>query len=145
VVPDDVGRAYDATSHFMLASKTFLSPAENRDFATSTTGPKGPKTAHLHRAVRRTDGRARTYTFGKLQIVDWPRQMRFLRSGSVPLAILNGSDDPFLNHSYFLDLRLGSLWTGRPTDIPSGRHAPFLLKSEHFNRVLVDFLQSTAA
>ena len=145
VVPEDVGRAYDATSHFTLAGKIFLSPTENRDFATSTTGPKGPETAHLHRAVRRTDGRARAYTLGKLQIVDWPRQMRFLRGGSAPLAILNGSDDPFLNHGYFLDLRLGSLWTGRPTDIPNGRHAPFLLKPELFNRALVDFLQSAGA
>ncbi len=142
VVPEDVGRAYDANSHFVLASKIFLSPAETRDFATSTTGPKSAETLPFHRAVRRTDGRARSYTLGKLQIVDWPRQMRFLRAGTVPLAILNGSDDPFLVPAYFLDLKLASLWTGRPADIPEGKHAPFLLKPDIFNARLADFLRS---
>ncbi|RUU72061.1 alpha/beta fold hydrolase [Mesorhizobium sp. M2C.T.Ca.TU.009.01.2.1] len=141
VVPEDVGRAYDATSHFVLASKTFLSPAESRDFAASTTGPKTVETIHLHRAVRRTDGRARAYTLGKLQIVDWPRQMRFLRSTAVPFAILNGSNDPFLNHQYFRDLKLEQ-WTGEPDDIQDGKHAPFLLKPAIFNEKLVAFLRA---
>jgi ABC-type branched-subunit amino acid transport system permease subunit/pimeloyl-ACP methyl ester carboxylesterase len=145
VVPEDVGKAYDATSHFVLASKTFLSPSETRDFATSTTGPKSPEMLHFHRAVRRTDGRARAYTLGKLQIVDWPRQMRFLRSGAVPFAILNGSDDPFLNHQYFRDLNLGTLWKGEPVDIPDGRHAPFLLKPQDFNAKLAAFMEAAGA
>lgn len=141
VVPDDIGRAYDANSHFNLASKTFLSPAETRAFATSVTGPRTRATAHLHRAARRTDGRARSYTLGKLQILDWPRQMRLLRSGAVPLAILNGSDDPFLNHGYFRTLKIGALWQGAPQDIANGSHAPFLLRPEAFNTALVAFLR----
>lgn len=141
LVPEDVGRAYDATSHFVLAGRMFLSPSEKRDFATSTTGPKRPDTIHFHRAVRRTDGRARAYTLGKLQIVDWPRQMRFLRQGSVPFAILNGSDDPFLNHAYFRELKLEQ-WTGAPDDIPEGRHAPFLIKPSVFNEKLAAFLRA---
>jgi pimeloyl-ACP methyl ester carboxylesterase len=141
VVPEDVGRAYDATSHFVLASKTFLSPAEKRDFAISTTGPRAPDTIHLHRAVNRTDGRARAYTLGKLQIVDWPRQMRFLRHAGAPLAILNGSNDPFLNHAYFRELNLEQ-WMGAPDDIPDGRHAPFLLKPTVFNEKLSAFLRA---
>ncbi len=144
VVPEDVGRAYDATSHFVLAGKLFLSPAEVRGFATSTTAAKGPETIHLHRAVGRTDGRARAYTLGKLQIVDWPRQMRFLRSTATPFAILNGSNDPFLNHRYFRDLKLEQ-WTGEPDDIEDGKHAPFLLKPAIFNRKLAAFLHAAEA
>ena len=98
----------------------------------------------LHRAVRRTDGRARAYTLGKLQIVDWPRQMRFLRSTAMPFAILNGSDDPFLNHQYFRDLKLEQ-WTGEPDDIRDGRHAPFLLKPSVFNEKLAAFLRAAEA
>jgi ABC-type branched-subunit amino acid transport system permease subunit/pimeloyl-ACP methyl ester carboxylesterase len=145
VVPDDVGRAYDATSHFVLASKTFLSRTEARDFAASTTGPRSASTAHLQRAVRRTDGRARSYTLGKLQIVDWPRQMRFLRGGGVPLAILNGANDPFLNHAYFADLTLGRLWRGAPQDVADGFHAPFFLRPEAFNNALAAFLREAEA
>jgi ABC-type branched-subunit amino acid transport system permease subunit/pimeloyl-ACP methyl ester carboxylesterase len=144
VVPEDIGHAYDATSHFVLASKTFLSPTEKRAFATSTTGPKAPDTIHLHRAVGRADGRARAYTLGKLQIVDWPRQMRFLRQGSAPFAIFNGSNDPFLNHAFFHELKLEQ-WTGTPDDIPDGRHAPFLLKPQAFNEKLSAFLRAVEA
>ncbi len=140
VVPDDIGRAYDAASHFNLAGRTFLSRAETRAFATAVTGPRRRGTVHLHRAARRTDGRARSYALGKLQILDWPRQMRFLRGGTVPLAILNGSDDPFLNHGYFRDLKLGTQWRGAPQDIAGGLHAPFLLRADAFNEVLTAFL-----
>jgi len=145
VVPDDVGRAYDATSHFALASKQLLSGSEARAFASSTTGPKKPDTAFLHSAVQRTDGRARAYTLGKLQIVDWPRQMRFLRAGTVPLAILNGSNDPFLNHAYFGELMLGQLWRGQPQDIADGFHAPFFLRPNDFNATLACFLGGVMA
>ncbi|MBP0437338.1 alpha/beta fold hydrolase [Tianweitania sediminis] len=141
LVPEDVGKAYDATSHFVLASKRFLSAAEARDFATSTTGAKDPRTAHLHAAVSRTDGRARAYALGKLQIVDWPRQMRFLRTASVPFAILNGAQDPFLNHQYFRDLKL-TQWTDEPADIADAGHAPFLLAADAFNAKLAAFFDS---
>lgn len=141
VVPEDIGKSYDATSHFALASRRFLSPSEMRDFATSTTGPRDATTKHLHRAVARTDGRARAYTLGKLPIVDWPRQMRFLRGAAVPFAILNGSKDPFLNHQYFRELKL-TQWTGEPADVVGAGHAPFLTMPEAFNARLAAFLEA---
>ena len=70
--------------------------------------------------------------------------MRFLRQGSAPFAIFNGSDDPFLNHAFFHQLNLEQ-WTGIPVDIPDGRHAPFLLKPQAFNEKLSAFLRAVEA
>ena len=145
VAPDDVGRAYDATSHFILAGKQYLSPREMRNFATSTAGPKTRDSAYLHEAVSRTDGRARFYMITKLMVLNWPRQMRMLREGTVPFAILNGSTDPFLNHVYIAGLTYGSIWTGKPHDIPDGGHAPFFLKPEAFNEAFRRFIEEACA
>jgi len=140
VAPDDVGQAYDATSHFILAGKQYLSPMEMRNFATATAGEKTPGTAYLHEAVNRTDGRARFYMITKLMVVNWPRQMRMLREGAVPFAILNGSDDPFLNHGYIAGLTYGAIWTGQPHDIADGGHAPFVRKPDAFNTAFSAFI-----
>jgi hypothetical protein len=70
--------------------------------------------------------------------------MRFLRQGSAPFAIFNGSNDPFLNHDFFLELKLEQ-WTGAPDDIPEGRHAPFLLRPQAFNERLSAFLRAVEA
>ena len=140
VAPDDVGAAYDATSHFILAGKQYLSPMEMRNFATATAGAKTRDSAYLHEAVSRTDGRARFYMITKLMVLNWPRQMRMLREGTVPFAILNGSDDPFLNHDYIAGLTYGAIWTGTPHDIPGGGHAPFFKEPEAFNAAFGRFI-----
>ena len=71
--------------------------------------------------------------------------MRMLREGLVPFAILNGSDDPFLNHAHIASLEYGSIWTGRPFDIAAGKHAPFFNKPAEFNDALRRFLAEVGA
>ncbi len=142
MVPDDFGRGYNPDSHLVLASKQYFSRRETHDYANSATAPISEDSAFLHRNLRRTDGRARFYMLGRLGIVDWPRQMRMLREGRVPFAILNGSDDPFLNHDYIAHLTFGNIWQGAPQNIPNGRHAPFFNQADAFNLELFKFLRS---
>ncbi|WP_050927946.1 alpha/beta fold hydrolase [Aestuariivita boseongensis] len=142
MVPDDFGRGYNPDSHLVLASKQYFSRTESDNYANSATAPISEESAFLHRNLRRTDGRARFYMLGRLGVVDWPRQMRMLREGRIPFAILNGSDDPFLNHDYIARLKYGNLWNGSPQDIPNGRHAPFFNQPDAFNLELFRFLKS---
>lgn len=140
IVPDDFGAGYDAHSHVVLAGKQFFSADERRTFATATAGPCNADSAFLHDTVGRTDGRARFYMIGKLPVIDWPRQMRMLRDGALPFAILNGANDPFLNHAYIAGLAYGDIWTGRPHDIPDAGHAPFYTRPDDFNAAFGRFM-----
>ena len=79
----------------------------------------------MHRNLPRTDGRARAYMVAKLPVVNWPRQMRLLWEGKTPFAIINGSNDPFLNHDYIRRICESEGWKHPLIDIKNGRHAPF--------------------
>lgn len=141
VVPDDWGRAYVPTEHMVLTAKQYFSRQEARSYGQHATAPLSEESAFLHRAVRRTDGRARAYMITKLSIIDWPRQMRMLAEGRIPIAILNGNDDPFLNHPYIAGLKYGNLWKGAPQDIQDGKHAPFFNRTDAFDLSYFSFLR----
>lgn len=141
VVPDDMGRAYVPSAHMVLTSKQYFSRDEARSYGQHATAPLTEDSAFLHRSVRRTDGRARHYMMTKLGVVDWPRQMRVLSEGRIPVAILNGSDDPFLNHAYIANLKYGNLWKDSPQDIQDGKHAPFFNRTDAFDLSYFSFLR----
>jgi ABC-type branched-subunit amino acid transport system permease subunit/pimeloyl-ACP methyl ester carboxylesterase len=140
IVPEDFARGYDASGHLVLAGKQYFTRAEQHAYASSATAPYSSESAFMHRNISRTDGRTRYYMITKLGVVDWPRQMRMLREGQIPFAVLNGSDDPFLDHEYIGKLEYGNIWTGGPRDIEEGQHAPFFNKPNEFNECLRAFL-----
>lgn len=141
IVPDDFARGYDASGHLVLAGKQYFTRAEQHTYASAATAPYSSESAFMHRNISRTDGRTRYYMITKLGVVDWPRQMRMLREGLIPFAVLNGSDDPFLDHEYIAGLDYGNIWAGKPRDISNGQHAPFFNRSEAFNACLSDFMK----
>ncbi len=142
IAPDDFANGHNPKSHMILAGKQYLTNAESNTLASHATVPKSEKSNFLHSNLRRTDGRARFYMITKLTIVNWPRQMRMLTGGTIPVAVMNGDDDPFLNHSYIADLPYGNIWQGKTTDIPYGRHAPFFNAPDAFNSELEAFMQA---
>ena len=126
--PDDMPRGYIATPHMELEGKRFHSPREKYNYATHTIGmPKGAEPL-LWQAVWRTDGLAREQAFAKQKTSDWPRQMRVMRDGTVPFAMINGRGDPFINLAYCRSLTYGRIWNGcaakyrhgRPCAVPGG-------------------------
>lgn len=145
LVPDDFAASMNAASHLILAGKQYFTHEERRNFAGSATAPRSSDSAFMHRNLPRTDGRARAYMITKLPIVNWPRQMRMLREGRVPFAILNGADDPFLDHGYTGRLAYGGIFSGAPVRIPEGRHAPFFNTPEAFNAAFLRFAEACLA
>ena len=138
--PDDIPRGYIPTPHMELASKRFYSPHEKQQYATHTIGmPKG-KEPLLWKAVWRTDGLAREQVFSKMKTVNWPRQIKLMRDGTIPFAMINGPNDPFINHTYCAALNYGHMWMDRPQNIPDCGHAPFLENPTLFNREFHKFL-----
>ncbi len=140
ILPDDFAAGYNASSHLILSGKQHFSRTERRNYANSANSPYSAKSAFLHKNIGRTDGRARAFLMTKLNVIDWPRQMRMLREGAIPFAMFNGSDDPFLNHDYLAGLPYGNIWRGGPDDIKAGGHAPFFNEPDQFNEKFTHFL-----
>jgi ABC-type branched-subunit amino acid transport system permease subunit/pimeloyl-ACP methyl ester carboxylesterase len=138
--PEDMPRGYIATPHMELAGKRFHSPHEKARYAAHTIGmPRGAEPL-VWEAVWRTDGMAREQVFSKLKTCNWPRQVRMLKEGTVPFAMINGPRDPFINHDYCRTFGYGNIWGGTPQNVNQAGHAPFLEDPETFNRMMREFL-----
>lgn len=144
VVPDDYAAGYDPSSHLILAGKQYFTRREAADYAGSATAPLSVDSAFLHRNLGRTDGRARAYLMTKLGVLNWPRQMRTLREGQLPFAIINGADDPFLNHDYLRTLCASEGWPHPLLNIEGGKHAPFFNRPREFNAALCSLFLAAA-
>ncbi|MCY4301762.1 MAG: alpha/beta fold hydrolase [Aestuariivita sp.] len=133
--PEDMSRAYQPTTHMELASTPIHSPHEKADYAWHTTRQSRTEALFAWRAVWRTDGEARRQAFAFLPSVKWHRQMTFLRTTQNPFAMINGPEDPFINHKYCA--RLMRLCRNDIVHlIDSAGHAPFLEKPETFNETI---------
>jgi ABC-type branched-subunit amino acid transport system permease subunit/pimeloyl-ACP methyl ester carboxylesterase len=143
VVPDDFAAGYIASPHMLLTGKQYLTVEERHDYANSATAPKNPESEFMHRNLPRTDGRARAYLVAKLPVVNWPRQMRLLWEGEIPFAIINGADDPFLNHDYIRRICESEGWKHPLIDIENGKHAPFFNEPDAFNAAFLAIFEGS--
>ena len=91
--------------------------------------------------VRRTDGRARALMFEHLLAGKASDQKRIAETSTIPLAVVNGADDPLVDTGYLTGLAFAKLWDRRCYLIPRTGHAPFLEAPEVFNQILARFLK----
>ena len=122
-----------------LTGKRDFTDADALTYATHTSGTDGGLDAHFLAMVKRTDGRAREIMFGSVVAGEPLDEQAIVASMTVPLAILNGAEDPFIKADYFDTLSYGSLWNGRVVRIEGAGHAPFLQAPGKFNALLADF------
>jgi pimeloyl-ACP methyl ester carboxylesterase len=58
---------------------------------------------------------------------------------TVPLAVVNGVDDVFIQAGYFDGLSWSSLWPEGVVRLEGAAHAPFLQQPQKFNALLAKF------
>jgi pimeloyl-ACP methyl ester carboxylesterase len=68
-------------------------------------------------------------------------QLQLIEERHSAVAIINGAEDPFINHQYLATLKIRNLWGEKVFRIPEARHAPHISASAQFNEILADFLQ----
>ncbi|MBN8933523.1 MAG: alpha/beta hydrolase [Rhizobium pusense] len=93
-------------------------------------------------AVRRTDGRARQYMVEAVLAGTQIDQRHLVVTSPVPLAVVNGADDPVINLDYIDSLAYRSLWTAHPLRLAGAGHGPHWQRHQHFNELLRGFLGS---
>ena len=140
--PDDMPKGYIPSPHLELAGKRFHSPSEKLQYAIHTTGVPKQKEPLPFKAIWRTDGRAREQAFAKLKTIDWQRQLRVLQGVQLSFAMINGSEDPFINHDYCARPEFGSAIYPAAVKMENLGHAPFLEDPDAFNKELLRFLGS---
>lgn len=127
-----------------IASKQILTADEIDVFARNTCGPNAPYDPFLTEAVTRCDGRSRSLMLAKLACGVGANQQELAVNAPVPLAIVNGAEDAFIQNNFIAGLPYRNLWDDRVHDLPGVGHAPFWEAPEIFDAYLSRFLNDIA-
>lgn len=133
----DFAEGFRPHPHMGLSGKRDFTEADVLDYARDTTGVSAPFIEH---AVRRTDGRARATMFAAALADDAPNQRTAVERTRVPIAVLTGANEPFVNNDYLDRVAWGNLWGGRVTRMEGTGHATFYERPAVFNSILERFV-----
>jgi pimeloyl-ACP methyl ester carboxylesterase len=120
------------------ASKQDISEAEIETFVQDIFGDSSEP--FFREAVARADGRFRKRLFEAARAGEGVDQRLIVESSPVPVAVVNGDGDRFVNLDYFDTVAYANLWEGRCHRLSGLGHAPFWEAPGDFNPVLERFL-----
>jgi pimeloyl-ACP methyl ester carboxylesterase len=88
----------------------------------------------------RTDGRARMVMFDAFVGGRGVDQVGVVEGSEVSIAVINGSEEPFVDLEYVDGLEWGKLWKGECVKMEGLKHTPFWEDPVGFERLLLEFL-----
>ena len=120
-----------------LASKEKFSDADVARFAAICFGD------HVEPdqidSIRRADGKLRKTMFGSMLSGRCADERHLVETSQMPVAVVNGSEEPFVRLSYVTRLRYRALWDGMCHIIPDAGHDAFRTAPATFNNLLLRF------
>ena len=140
--PEAVMAGFNPSPYAALPGKADLTLEEIEILVRAVYGE--PVDPAMRQAMVRTDGRARAVMFAGLFGGEVSDQRALAEQSSVPIAIVNGAEDPLVNLDYVSGLSYGSLWEEHCFVLRGAAHAPFLQVAGAFNGTLERFLDSVA-
>jgi pimeloyl-ACP methyl ester carboxylesterase len=132
-------RGFHAGWDVLLTSKEHFSPRDVERYAKLCYGDNS-EPAFLE-AIRRADGRVRTTVFKSLMRGEGADQKHIIENTAVPVAIVNGADEPFARLGYVNSLAYRLLWQDRCQIISGTGHSPFWQAADTFNPLLAQFIE----
>lgn len=136
---ESIGEAFLPTPHMQLTGKPEFTDEDAMNYARATTTADVNRDDFRYRAARRTDGRARARMLAGFMEGLGADQRRTVEESAVPLLIINGENDGFLNPHFFAKLRYAKLWRGEVWRIAGTGHAPFFERPEEYSALLQSF------
>ncbi|QDS72974.1 hypothetical protein FKW77_008709 [Venturia effusa] len=85
----------------------------------------GNTVSEFWKCVKRTDQRARKMMYEHLAAGKCSDQKKIVRETGVPIAIVNGAKDHYVNLKFFEGVEFGNLWHNTCFQIPESIRAPF--------------------
>lgn len=140
--PEEIQAGFRPTPHIGLAGKPEFTAEDVEIFAVATCGQ--PVDPVLRQAIVRTDGRARGMMFASLFAGQASDQRKLAENSPVPIAVVNGTDDPLVNLAYVNGLSYRNLWDNHCYVLRGAGHASFLQAPEAFNAIVTRFLGEMA-
>ncbi|MDQ0473299.1 alpha/beta fold hydrolase [Labrys wisconsinensis] len=134
----EVSLGFRPSPHMNLAGKEHFTAEDVEAYARSTCGE--PFEPVLRDIVARTDGRARRLMFESFAAGRGDDQSAIVATSKVPLAVVNGADEPFVNTDFVAKVRYANLWEGRCHLIENSGHAPFWDKPAEFDAIFERFV-----
>lgn len=135
------GKGFLNTPVMALTGKETFSEEEALAYAIATLGDREYLSTELLAGVLRTDGRARKIMFNGFLAKELADEKAVVESSHIPLAILDGSKDVFIDADYIENGPVyANLWSGKRHPIRGAGHAPFLSHPDQFNALLGRFL-----
>ena len=113
----NMAEGFFPTSHMRLAGQLHLGPSDIYAFGGAIFG--APIPVAFRRAVARADGLARKTIFEAARSGVGTDQRRLVENRAVPLAVVNGSQDPFINLDH-LEVPEICKSVGRAVPAPAG-------------------------
>jgi pimeloyl-ACP methyl ester carboxylesterase len=141
--PEAIKLGFRDHPHLLLAGKQDFTDEDVENFAFTASG--GSSDPEFRAAVRRADGDARGLMFASLFAGKASDQRQLAETSPIPLAVVNGADEPFVDTDYLDSLSYANLWRGKCHLIPRAGHAPFIEAPELFNHLLSRFLKNMEA
>jgi pimeloyl-ACP methyl ester carboxylesterase len=135
-------RAFRPSWDMPLASKEDYSDRDIARFFSLCYG-RGA-TPELLGAIRRADGRVRSATMRAMIRGDFSDQKLAVERSPVPVALVNGREDPLIRLSYLDTFEGPTLWHGLPIVIEDAGHACFWDQPDAFNELLMGFAADAA-
>lgn len=136
-------RGFQTNWDLLLASKERFSEQDILRFHELCFGGNG--TLEQLADIRRADGRVRPIFVRSMMAGQGCDQRRTVEQSQVPIAVVNGENEPFTRLSYVHALHYSTLWTHRCHVIPDAGHALFWDHPEHFNALLARFVEDASA
>lgn len=143
VAPGEIGSGFKPSEHMHLAGQQDFTAQDIENYARSTCGE--PFEGFFLDVVGRTDGRARRNMFEGFAAGTGDNQRDIVANAALPIAVVNGADEPFVDLDFVSNVKFRNLWEGRTYRIASSGHAPFWDRPEAFDPYLLRFTDDVAA
>ncbi len=143
-VPNDVsaiGRAFHTSPVMDLTGAAHFTAEQAELYCRHTCGLGVPLDAEIVAGYARTDGRARTTMFDSVLALEMADQAAVVAGTGVPVAVISGGDESFVNNDYLGRCSYGNLWRETVFVLPGIGHAPFWEAPQRFNPLLAAFLE----
>jgi pimeloyl-ACP methyl ester carboxylesterase len=139
---NQMSQGFRASAHRSVAGQQQLSEADIDAFVEGIFDESAEP--FLRDAVARADGSFRKRLFEAARAGEGVDQRLIVESSPVPLAVVNGGADPFVNLDYFDTVAYANLWEDCCHRLNGLGHAPFWEAPREFDPVLARFLRDVA-